>query len=157
MGAPLDLIGQRFGRLIVIERIGADAKRYVQWKCRCDCGKIVSVSTRDLRSRFVVSCGCNRIEKSKANLASIPTAAKLGQKDGTNLSRIRSSRPQKNTTSGVRGVSRLPNGAYRAYVYYRHKRYEAGIYHDLNEAKQAVEELRVKILSDIHQNTMKSN
>src|SRR5690349_15740705 len=51
------LIGQRFGRLVVIER--AAGRR---WKCSCDCGE-----ARDVRGDLLVggltrSCGCIRKE-----------------------------------------------------------------------------------------------
>ena len=28
------------------------------WKCKCDCGKIVNVSSNNLRNRQTRSCGC---------------------------------------------------------------------------------------------------
>ena len=148
MAKPLNLIGQRFGRLTVTDRIGMNDNRLVMWQCRCDCGREVPVSTRDLRSRGVVSCGCNRLEKSRTNLNSVPQSVKLGQIGGTNLSRLSSGKPPRNSSSGVRGVSPLPNGTYRAYVYFRRKRYDAGIYKNLDEAKAAVESLRRSIIQD---------
>lgn len=53
----IDLTGQRFGRLVVLERMpqkGHDTK----WKCRCDCGKTVYANTTSLRSGHTKSCGC---------------------------------------------------------------------------------------------------
>ena len=44
MGKALDLIGQRFGRLTVIEKIGTKNSK-VMWKCKCDCGNYTEVIT----------------------------------------------------------------------------------------------------------------
>ena len=34
----VDLIGQRFGKLTVTERIGPNEYRGILWLCQCDCG-----------------------------------------------------------------------------------------------------------------------
>ena len=34
----VDLTGQRFGRLVVLERCGVSKNGYVLWRCKCDCG-----------------------------------------------------------------------------------------------------------------------
>ena len=54
------LIGQRFGKLIVIEHAGKIENRNNAnvWKCRCDCGNITFATTSDLQSLHVKSCGC---------------------------------------------------------------------------------------------------
>ena len=62
MGKLIDLTGQRFGHLTVIER----AEDYIspsgiptpKWKCQCDCGNIVDVVSRSLRYGKTKSCGC---------------------------------------------------------------------------------------------------
>ena len=36
------LIGQRFGHLTVIEDTGKRLHRSIIWKCKCDCGNVVS-------------------------------------------------------------------------------------------------------------------
>lgn len=57
-----DLTGQRFGRLTVISRaddvVCNTGKRYVVWKCQCDCGNILQVWAKDLANAHVRSCGC---------------------------------------------------------------------------------------------------
>lgn len=58
MHKKLDLTGQRFGRLTVIEESGRDNFRQVMWKCKCDCGNEVVVRGYQLRSRRTQSCGC---------------------------------------------------------------------------------------------------
>lgn len=57
------LEGQRFGKLLVLERagsfIGSDGAKYSQWLCRCDCGTFKTVRGHDLVRGSVTSCGCS--------------------------------------------------------------------------------------------------
>lgn len=53
-----DLIGQRFGKLIVKERIVGDKKNKGKWLCECDCGSETKVLTNHLISGHTQSCGC---------------------------------------------------------------------------------------------------
>jgi hypothetical protein len=55
----IDLVGQRFGHLLVLEMASERTKKgLVCWLCRCDCGETKIVVGRDLRSVHVQSCGC---------------------------------------------------------------------------------------------------
>lgn len=58
MGKAKDLSGQRFGRLIALEIVGKHPTGSVVWRCRCDCGNIVDVRSRDLVRGHTKSCGC---------------------------------------------------------------------------------------------------
>ena len=60
----LDLTGQTFEYLYVIERMPKEFKRNttVYWHCRCRCGKDVYPSTYELVHGRTKSCGCRRIE-----------------------------------------------------------------------------------------------
>lgn len=51
------LIGQKFGKLTVIEKSHSDG-HYVYWKCHCDCGQTTIVSGANLKSGNTSSCGC---------------------------------------------------------------------------------------------------
>lgn len=53
-----DLTGQRFGKLLVLERIENSWDGRVRWKCQCDCGTITEVAGELLRSGHTQSCGC---------------------------------------------------------------------------------------------------
>jgi len=57
VGAFIDLTGQRFGRLTVIECVGTQ-RGNASWRCKCDCGKAVIVKSGNLRSGHTLSCGC---------------------------------------------------------------------------------------------------
>lgn len=63
MGRLVDLTGQRFGRLVVLERCETVKHgEHVKWLCRCDCGRTVKVASNSLRFDNTQSCGCLRIE-----------------------------------------------------------------------------------------------
>lgn len=55
----LNLSGQRFGRLVALERVGTAASGETLWLCRCDCGELSKVRISCLRGRTTVSCGCS--------------------------------------------------------------------------------------------------
>jgi len=54
----IDLTGQIFHRLTVLERAENDKFNHVCWKCRCSCGNITKVSRTSLKSGNTKSCGC---------------------------------------------------------------------------------------------------
>ena len=62
MANKVDLTGNRFGRLIVLEHIGykcfPSGGRHLLWKCKCDCGNFTNVTTEKLKSCSTRSCGC---------------------------------------------------------------------------------------------------
>lgn len=64
MGKTLELIGQRFGKLLVtsFSHTGKGYKKY--WNCSCDCGNTTIVSRSELRQGKTKSCGC--IKESQA-------------------------------------------------------------------------------------------
>ena len=56
--SKIDLTGQRFGKLVVLEDTGKrDSGRCVIWKCQCDCGNICEISSHSLKGG-TQSCGC---------------------------------------------------------------------------------------------------
>lgn len=65
-----DLTGERFGRLVVLEK-AAPNKRYhgSMWVCKCDCGKTTIANAQNLKSGNTTSCGCfGRIRKREQNI-----------------------------------------------------------------------------------------
>lgn len=58
----IDLTGEKFGRLTVIERAPNQKNYQTRWVCRCDCGKEVLVARGNLRSGHTKSCGCFSVE-----------------------------------------------------------------------------------------------
>lgn len=55
-----DLIGRRFGKLIVLERVAGDKEKKGKWVCQCDCGSITMATSDKLLSGHTQSCGCIR-------------------------------------------------------------------------------------------------
>lgn len=63
----IDLTGQRFGRLTVIERdYSIPNRKNIYWRCLCDCGNTKSVLGASLRSGSTSSCGCLKEENLKS-------------------------------------------------------------------------------------------
>ena len=52
------LVGNKYGKLIVIERDKNDKFNQVQYKCLCDCGGVTTISANNLRNGITNSCGC---------------------------------------------------------------------------------------------------
>ncbi len=80
MGRFVDLTGQHFGRLTVIERAGSyrphgkyGKKSEPLWRCLCDpeiggCGKETVVIAHNLKNGSTKSCGCLLKEKAAERL-----------------------------------------------------------------------------------------
>lgn len=64
MSKLIDLTGQKFGHLTVIDRADNYQGR-AQWRCRCDCGCIKIIASADLRRKKygTISCGCTQYSK----------------------------------------------------------------------------------------------
>lgn len=63
----IDLSNKRFGRLIVIRRVPKkNVGRHAYFLCRCDCGKEKVINGCGLRTGRTRSCGCYKIEVTKA-------------------------------------------------------------------------------------------
>lgn len=60
-------IGNRYGKLVVIERAANDSAGRAHWVCKCDCGNITTVRGTTLRSGATKSCGCLQREKASQN------------------------------------------------------------------------------------------
>lgn len=57
----LDLTGERYGRLQVIKYVGIK-DTHKAYLCKCDCGNKKVITSSDLRSGKVKSCGCYRTQ-----------------------------------------------------------------------------------------------
>lgn len=55
-----DIIGNRFGSLVVIEKSTKKAASGSVYKCLCDCGKSIETPRCGLVSGHTKSCGCKR-------------------------------------------------------------------------------------------------
>ena len=64
MGILVKMIGLRFHRLLVVERLPGG--RRLRYRCLCDCGRLTEAYGENLRNGHVKSCGCFRVEHTAA-------------------------------------------------------------------------------------------
>lgn len=65
MAKLIDLTGQKFDKLLVLEKAPSRA-RHTYWKCQCDCGNICEVSGEYLKKKILPrDCGCSKIKNIK--------------------------------------------------------------------------------------------
>lgn len=62
-----NLLNQKFGKLTVIEQVESKNNR-AHWKCQCECGKEVIVSSTNLIEHKVSSCGCIKYSIGEQNI-----------------------------------------------------------------------------------------
>ncbi len=53
-----EMVGKRFGRLVVTEKVGINSSRATTWLTLCDCGNTTIVAGVKLRFGHTQSCGC---------------------------------------------------------------------------------------------------
>jgi HNH endonuclease len=79
MGRFIDLTGQIYDRLTVIEFSGFDNFGGAVWLCRCSCeGKVVAARGADLRNGHRKSCGC-RHDEARSRKAKDITGQRFGK------------------------------------------------------------------------------
>ena len=141
----LDLTGQRFGLLTVLEPAESIGSM-TAWLCRCDCGKELTVMTAHLRSGQT-SCGC----KPKVTLV-----------DGTCVELLRSKTIRSNNTSGVTGVEWVPHvNKWKAVIFFKGRRYYLGCYEKFEDAvkarKRGEEEYHDRFLEEFAKENMEKS
>lgn len=81
----MELIGQKFNKLTVLQKTEKRKNSCIVWKCKCDCGRQVEVNTTDLRTGRKKSCGC---------------LEKINQQNFGNRTRIKNSKDRTNVKYG---------------------------------------------------------
>lgn len=76
MRQAIDIAGQQFGRLTVIEF--SHSKNGAHWKCRCKCGNVTIVRASILRNGTTSSCGCGSREVALKNFSDARERRKVG-------------------------------------------------------------------------------
>lgn len=105
-GCRYNLIGKRFGRLLVKDVLPEPTKGHMkQWVCQCDCGKQIIVQTGNLTNGHTQSCGCIR----KDNCAEKSSKNMIGRRFGR-LTVIKQS-DETSGTSGIRWICQCDCGA----------------------------------------------
>lgn len=137
------IIGQKFGRLTVIEIASKSAKN-TTYLCKCDCGKTIKVLRFNLINGKTKSCGCLRSE-----LRSEDPPVNGGFVDGTCVNYITSCKLSKNNTSGIKGIT-WDKGTqkWRADITFKGVAYYLGRYDKIEDAKR----IREGAENELHSN-----
>ena len=140
MGKKIDLTGQRFGRLVVVEESKKTNKRKgIFWNCLCDCGIEKVVYGAELRSGDTKSCGCFQRERSK-------------ESDNIEMTKISAlnSKLSKVNKSGVKGVSWCETKKrWVAQIGFKSEVIYLGRFHNKQDAIQARKEAEEKYFQPI--------
>lgn len=144
-GKIKNIAGQRFGRLVVLKRsdqyvmVSGRTRKYL-WECKCDCGKTVYRLSEKLQHEK--NCACKTCMGKAA--ASVMTES-AGFVEGTQLSKIMSTKACSNSSSGVRGVFfNRRSGKWRASLKFQGQDHYLGEYvnvEDAIKARQRAEEI----------------
>ncbi len=141
-----DITGQVFGRLTALEATEKRECSSVVWKCKCSCGNIAYVSSHSLTKGSVNSCGCLQKEVSYQN---IQRFQKENFFENTNVTLLSKKEPNKNNKIGIRGVcfdTRL--NKYLAYITFKKKRYNLGVFSNKEEATKIRKEAEEKFFGE---------
>ena len=143
-----DLKGKRFGKLIVFEET---SKRQdggcIVWKCKCDCGNVVEVSSKRLCNKLQESCGCYQTERQKYSMKKLKEKQSV---ENTNIHLIEKNKANSNSKTGVRGVCYINSKKkYKAFLSLNKKYYVLGFFDNLNDAIKARKEAEEKYFKPI--------
>lgn len=121
-------VGDIFGRLVVIKERKVRAKDgHRVYICKCNCGNVKEVVSRELLNGDTQSCGCLQKEKLQERYW-----------NGTQPDRIFSNKLNKNNKSGIKGVCfDKSRNKWLATFQYQGKHYNLGRYNTITEAEKA--------------------
>lgn len=137
-GKIKDIAGQRFGHLVVLRRsdryvLISDQRRKYMWECRCDCGEIVYRLSEKLR--LDKNCACKTC-MGKAAASTMTDSA--GFVEGTQVCKLTATRPNANSSSGVRGVFlNRKSGKWRATLRFKGNDHYLGEFVNVEDAIKA--------------------
>lgn len=157
MSAFKDLTGQKFNRLRVLGLGERNSAGQLQWKCKCDCGNIVLVTTTYLKTGHTKSCGCLNREKASNRLQTekfIKSRENYRKnnflKENTSLALIGSKKVRKNNTSGVTGVNYIKNiKKWNASIFFKGKKINLGYFENIDNAIKARKDAEEKYFKPI--------
>lgn len=133
----LDLSGQEFGNLKVLQKAGGrkTTERSFLWECQCSCGNIVEIPTDQLMKGFHTSCGCQKVKRLREINQYV---------DGTSLRMVFSDTIRSDNTTGHKGIY-IKGGRFAARIQYKGKRYYLGTFDKIEDAVSVREEAEEKI------------
>lgn len=135
-------IGDKFGKLTVLEEYGRSKNGEILYKCKCECGNTAIVKGIHLFDGNTRSCGCIKKERMKHLQVK---ATNVGRFEGTKICKISNTEKLNcNNTSGVTGVSYSnTNGKWVSYINFKGKRINLGGFskkEDAIKARKAAED-----------------
>lgn len=112
MNAPIDISGQRYGRLVAIKR-AISLNRRTAWLFHCDCGTQPILQLERVRAGVTASCGCLRIDATRSR--SMTHGHAINRRASRTLksynharSRCQDTRDPKYPQYGGRGITMCP-------------------------------------------------
>ncbi len=140
-------IGKTYGEWTVVEWRGGG-----KYLIRCSCGTERVQGLNKLKNGGSTSCGCVRAKLNKKYSELLLKYSKVSKKayeqDGTYTFSLKQ-KVSKNSTTGVKGVSKMADGRYRAYINLRRKQHYLGVFGTIKEAKEAREEAEKELFDPI--------
>lgn len=119
-----NIVGEKYGRLTVIEDSGERAYGVIKWRCKCECGNECLAMGYQLKNGSIKSCGCYNRDRIQ----------KVGQRNSIEKPRMFKGL-DKNNTSGYKGV--VWNHVCKrwiARITVDRKLYHLGTYKDIEDA-----------------------
>jgi hypothetical protein len=110
------MIGERYGRLVVIRPTDKRKGNMVVMLCKCDCGNYKEVVSCNLRNGGTTSCGCARSESSKRTIKIASNTAHQRTRNATIDTPAKA-----NSTLGIRNVYYVENNKDYSVVIVRNK------------------------------------
>lgn len=151
-----NLTNKKFGKLTALEK--TDKRQdggSIVWKCKCDCGNIIEISSKRLQAGINVSCGCYQKERQKYSMNKLHDGQFI---DNTNIDLISRQKANSNSKSGVRGVHWCKSKRkWIATLNFQKKLVLNKSFDDLNKAIQARKEAEEKYFNPILEKYEKQN
>lgn len=121
----VDIIGKRFGRLMVVKELDERLDKMIVCECICDCGNTVNVKKTYLTTGETKSCGCLKTFFENKYLREAYENKRI---DGVAIQLFKGKEPREDSSTGFRGVSRYYTRKskklrYRAWITVKGKRY----------------------------------
>lgn len=141
-----NLIGKKFGRLVVIKDSNIDDGKGKLWVCKCECGNFKEVRGHNLTTGNVMSCGCLKKESTVKNQIKSYVADSF---DGTRIGTLTQKISIKNC-SGCKGVCYIEsNKKWFAYIYLKTKQIRLGYFEKIEDAIKARKEAEEKYFKPV--------
>ncbi len=143
-----DITGNVYGSLTVLHLDKINSKnRQARWWCKCECGNEVSVRSTNLLRGHTTSCGCLK-KDIEQQLQWQKASAKMRGAIGGTMYAMLTDKLSAANKSGVRGVTKLKNGKYGAYIGFKRRLYPLGRYNSIEEAAAIRKEAEKRIWGD---------